>query len=89
MTLNWTTVTWQISSVGILFSNVIGTLTLLVVPILAVVFFHDKLDGAKVIALPAIWGFLSYIYQHYLDDSKFKVSKTSADEASSSVIEIC
>jgi hypothetical protein len=54
MTLNWTTVTWQISSVGILFSNVIGTLALLVVPILEVVFFHDKLDGAKVIALPAI-----------------------------------
>jgi energy-coupling factor transporter transmembrane protein EcfT len=74
MTLNWKTVTWQISSVGILFSNVIGTLALLVVPILAVVFFHDKLYGAKVIALLAIWGFLLYIYQHYLDDSKFKVN---------------
>jgi hypothetical protein len=99
MTLIWTAVTWQISSVGMLglvfevsslFSNVIGTLALPVVPILAVVFFHDKLDGVKVMALLlAIWGFLSYIYQHYLDDSKSKVNETNADEASSSVIEIC
>jgi drug/metabolite transporter (DMT)-like permease len=99
MTLIWTAVTWQISSVGMLglvfevsslFSNVIGTLALPVVPILAVVFFHDKLDGVKVMALLlAFWGFLSYIYQHYLDDSKSKVNKTSADEASSSVIETC
>ncbi|KAE8055539.1 hypothetical protein FH972_012372 [Carpinus fangiana] len=90
MTLIWTAVTWQISSVGMLglvfevsslFSNVIGTLALPVVPILAVIFFHDKLDGAKVMALLlAVWGFLSYIYQHYLDDSKSKVNKTSADE---------
>jgi hypothetical protein len=99
MTLIWTAVTWQISSVGMLglvfevsslFSNVIGTLALPVVPILAVIFFHDKLDGAKVMALLlAVWGFLSYIYQHYLDDSKSKVNKTSADEASRSVVEIC
>jgi len=54
MTLNWTAVTWQIFLVGILFSNVIGTLALPLVSILAVVFFHDKLDGAKVIALLAI-----------------------------------
>jgi drug/metabolite transporter (DMT)-like permease len=90
MTLIWTAVTWQISSVGMLglvfevsslFSNVIGTLAFPVVPILAVIFFHDKLDGVKVMALLlAVWGFLSYIYQHYLDDSKSKVNKTSADE---------
>ncbi|XP_059444998.1 probable purine permease 11 [Corylus avellana] len=99
MTLIWTAVTWQISSVGMLglvfevsslFSNVIGTLALPVVPILAVIFFHDKLDGAKVMALLlAVWGFLSYIYQHYLDDSISKVNKTNADEASRSVVEIC
>lgn len=100
MTLIWTAVTWQISSVGMLglvfevsslFSNVIGTLALPVVPIIAVIFFHDKLDGAKVMALLlALWGFLSYIYQHYLDDSKSKVNKTSADdEASRSLIGIC
>ncbi|XVE65231.1 hypothetical protein DITRI_Ditri07aG0164600 [Diplodiscus trichospermus] len=83
MTLIWTAVTWQISSIGLLglifevsslFSNVISTLGLPVVPILAVIFFHDKMDGVKVMAmLLAIWGFLSYIYQHYLDDSKSKL----------------
>lgn len=82
MTLVWTAVSWQVSSVGAvglifmvssLFSNVISTLALPVVPIFAVVFFHDKMDGVKVVAmLIAIWGFLSYIYQHYLDDSKAK-----------------
>ncbi|VVA34224.1 Hypothetical predicted protein [Prunus dulcis] len=56
MTLLWTAVTWQISSVGLLglifevsslFSNVISTLALPLVPILAVIFFHDKMDGVK------------------------------------------
>lgn len=86
MTLIWTAVTWQISSIGLLglifevsslFSNVISTLGLPIVPILAVVFFHDKMEGLKVIALLlAIWGFLSYIYQYYLDDNKPKGSDT-------------
>ncbi|KAF5460273.1 hypothetical protein F2P56_020154 [Juglans regia] len=99
MTLIWTAVTWQISSVGMLglivevsslFSNVIGTLALPVVPILAVIFFHDKLDGMKVMALLlAIWGFLSYIYQHYLDDSKSKANKTGNGEPSGAVVEVC
>lgn len=84
MTLIWTAITWQISSVGMLglifevsslFSNVISTLALPVVPILAVIFFHDKMDGVKIIAmLMALWGFLSYIYQHYLDDIKSKAN---------------
>lgn len=99
MTLIWTAVTWQISSVGMLglivevsslFSNVISTLALPVVPILAVIYFHDKLDGVKVMALLlAIWGFLSYIYQHYLDDSKSNANKTSNGEPSGAVIEVC
>ncbi|KAG1359367.1 putative purine permease 11 [Cocos nucifera] len=84
MTLVWTAVAWQVASVGIvglifvvssLFSNVISTVALPVVPIFAVIFFHDKMDGVKVMAmLIAIWGFISYIYQHYLDDSKAKRS---------------
>ncbi|ONI06220.1 hypothetical protein PRUPE_5G048000 [Prunus persica] len=90
MTLLWTAVTWQISSVGLLglifevsslFSNVISTLALPLVPILAVIFFHDKMDGVKVMAmLLAIWGFLSYIYQNYRDvsESKAKESDTGA-----------
>ncbi|KAL5791490.1 hypothetical protein ACOSP7_000084 [Xanthoceras sorbifolium] len=99
MTLIWTAITWQISSVGMLglifevsalFSNVISTLALPVVPILAVIFFHDTMDGVKVIALLlAIWGFLSYIYQHYLDDSKSKQNQSKASEVSGASVEIC
>ncbi|CAK7356217.1 unnamed protein product [Dovyalis caffra] len=91
MNLIWTAITWQISSLGMLglifevsslFSNVISTLALPLVPILAVIFFHDKMNGLKVMAmLLAIWGFLSYIYQHYLDDlAKSKASLTSENE---------
>ncbi|KAJ3680644.1 hypothetical protein LUZ60_016922 [Juncus effusus] len=82
MTLVWTAVSWQVFSVGLislifvtssLFANVISTLALPLVPVFAVVFFHDSMNGVKVVAmLIAVWGFLSYIYQHYLDDSKAK-----------------
>ncbi|KAI5327804.1 hypothetical protein L3X38_027200 [Prunus dulcis] len=88
MTLLWTAVTWQISSVGLLglifevsslFSNVISTLALPLVPILAVIFFHDKMDGVKLMAmLLAIWGFLSYIYQNYRDVSELKAKESDA-----------
>ncbi|CAH8306414.1 unnamed protein product [Eruca vesicaria subsp. sativa] len=73
-------ISWQacwIGSVGLilevssLFSNVISTLCLPVVPVLAVVFFRDEMSGIKLIAMfLAIWGFVSYAYQHYIDDSK-------------------
>ncbi|KAJ6794845.1 putative purine permease 11 [Iris pallida] len=82
MTLVWTGISWQVASVGVvglifvvssLFSNVISTLALPVVPIFAVIFFHDSMGGIKVMAmLIALWGFVSYIYQHYLDDAKGK-----------------
>ncbi|XP_010941200.1 probable purine permease 11 [Elaeis guineensis] len=95
MTLVWTAVAWQVASVGVvglifvvssLFSNVISTLALPVVPIFAVIFFHDKMDGLKVLAmLIAIWGFISYIYQHYLDDSKSKRATRSDTKYGSSV----
>ncbi|KAF8413602.1 hypothetical protein HHK36_001594 [Tetracentron sinense] len=90
MTLVWTAVAWQVFSIGSvglifevssLFSNVISTVALPVIPILAVIFFHDTMDGMKVVAmLLAIWGFVSYIYQHYLDDSKSKAAKANVDE---------
>ncbi|RVX10723.1 Purine permease 21 [Vitis vinifera] len=60
MILLWTAVGWAVFSVGLfglifevssLFSNVISTLGLPIVPVLAVVFFHDKMDGVKVIAM--------------------------------------
>nr|XP_043616976.1 probable purine permease 10 [Erigeron canadensis] len=82
MNLVWTAITWQVFSIGCvglifevssLFSNVISTLGIPIVPVLAVVFFHDKMNGVKVISmLLAIWGFISYVYQHYLDDLKEK-----------------
>ncbi|TKY55539.1 purine permease 10 [Spatholobus suberectus] len=92
MTLAWTAVTWQIAFIGMLglifevsslFSVVIGSLELTIAPILAVMVFHDKINGVKVIAfLLAIWGFLSYIYQHYLDDQKAKEDKSGGIEVS-------
>lgn len=85
MTLVWIAISWQVCSVGAvgliftvssLFSNVISTLGLPIVPVFAVVFFGDKMDGVKIVAmLIAVWGFLSYIYQHYLDDSRLKKNR--------------
>uniref|UniRef100_A0A7N2LQR0 Probable purine permease n=1 Tax=Quercus lobata TaxID=97700 RepID=A0A7N2LQR0_QUELO len=84
-TLIWTAIAWQIFNIGAvgwihevssLFSNVISVLGLPVIPVLAVIFFHDKMDGVKVISMGlAIWGFISYFYQHYLDDSESKAEK--------------
>ncbi|KAI3456056.1 hypothetical protein Pfo_012719 [Paulownia fortunei] len=90
MNLFWTAVSWQAFGVGCvglifkvssLFSNVISILGLPVAPVLAVMFLHDKLTGLKAVAmLLAMWGFVSYMYQHYLDDLKKKEKKKSSDE---------
>ncbi|XP_023760970.1 probable purine permease 10 [Lactuca sativa] len=84
MNLVGTTISWQVFSIGCvglifkvssLFSNVISTFGIPIVPVLAVMFFDEKMNGVKMISmLLAIWGFLSYIYQHYLDDLKEKKS---------------
>ena len=84
-TLIWTAKSWQIFNIGAvglihevssLFSNVITVLGLPVIPVLAVIFFHEKMDGVKVISMVlAIWGFISYFYQHYHDDSESKAEK--------------
>ncbi|KMZ63084.1 putative purine permease 11 [Zostera marina] len=88
MTLVGTAVSWQVASVGViglifevssLFSNVISTLALPIVPVFAVIFFHDGFNGIKVIALLlAVWGFVSYIYQNHLDVKKLKKASASA-----------
>lgn len=80
MTLLWTVVSWQLFSVGCvglifdvssLFSNAISALGLPIVPVFAVIFFHDRMDGVKIVAMVlAVWGFVSYGYQNYLDDLK-------------------
>ncbi|XP_062100760.1 probable purine permease 11 [Humulus lupulus] len=90
MTLVWTAVAWQVCSVGVvglifvvssLFSNVISTLSLAVTPIASVIIFHDKMNGVMVVAmLMAIWGFASYIYQNYLDESKARRTRSSVSE---------
>ncbi|XP_042455111.1 probable purine permease 11 [Zingiber officinale] len=91
MTLVGTAVANQVSSVGgvglvfmvsSLFSNVVGTVALPIVPIFAVVFFGDKMDGLMVITLlMAIWGFASYVYQQYLDDQKTNNAMTATADA--------
>ncbi|TVU16000.1 hypothetical protein EJB05_39546 [Eragrostis curvula] len=80
MTLVWTSISWQIASLGMvglifevssMFSNVISTFAIPIVPFFAVVIFHDKMNGVKIIAmLISVWGFVSYVYHHYLDDKK-------------------
>ncbi|CAI9087924.1 OLC1v1022125C2 [Oldenlandia corymbosa var. corymbosa] len=99
MTLIWTAISWQIFEIGCnglifkvssLFSNSIGVVGLPVPPVLAVIFFHDKITGAKVVSLfLAFWGFSSYVYQHYLDDLKSKnevgASSSEVDEDNNEV----
>ncbi|KAM0945652.1 putative purine permease, plant [Dioscorea sansibarensis] len=94
MVLVWIAIGWQVASVGIvglvfvvssLFSNVISTLSSPLVPIFAVIFFHDRMDGVKIMAmLIAVWGFLSYIYQHYLDDLETKNNNNNNNKKPSS-----
>ncbi|KAK8551424.1 hypothetical protein V6N13_119890 [Hibiscus sabdariffa] len=95
MVLLWTAICWMVFTIGAvglvlevsaLFCNAISTLGLPIVPIIAVFVFNDKMDGIKVISMVlAIWGFISYVYQQYLDDYKPKIEKTSkTSEACSS-----
>lgn len=82
MDLIWTALTWQVYTFGLnglivkvssLFSNIIATFGLPIVPVLAVILFHDTMNGIKVVALLlAIWGSVSYAYQEYLDHCKTK-----------------
>ncbi|KAF3449889.1 hypothetical protein FNV43_RR05968 [Rhamnella rubrinervis] len=82
ITLVCTAMGWQVFTVGAmglifevssLFANVVSVLVLPFVPLLAVFFFHDGLDGIQVIAMVlAVWGFASYLYHHYVDDSQMK-----------------
>ncbi|XVF25521.1 hypothetical protein REPUB_Repub13aG0219800 [Reevesia pubescens] len=92
MTLVWTAVAWQVFVFGgvalvfeisSLFSNVIAALGLPITPIAAMVFFHDKMSALKGISMVlAIWGFVSYAYQHYLDDRKLNAETKKGCEVS-------
>ncbi|XP_062226573.1 probable purine permease 11 isoform X2 [Phragmites australis] len=82
LTLVGTAVSWQAAAVGAvrliarvssLFANVTGTLALPLVPVFAVALFGDRMTGIKAVAiLMAVWGFLSYVYQHYVDGRRGK-----------------
>ncbi|XP_047076636.1 probable purine permease 11 isoform X1 [Lolium rigidum] len=89
-TLVGTAVSWQamavanlrlITRVSSLFANVTGTVALPLVPVFAVVLFGDKMTGIKAVAmLMAVWGFLSYVYQHFLDGRRAAMGKDGAAE---------
>ncbi|KDP37934.1 hypothetical protein JCGZ_04577 [Jatropha curcas] len=92
MNLTWTAIIWQIFTIGCvglifevssLFSNSISVLGLPIVPVLSVFVFHDKMDGVKIISMVlAVWGFLSYVYQHYIDDQNSKAGNESIGQVS-------
>ncbi|XP_049381962.1 purine permease 21-like [Solanum stenotomum] len=85
-----TAISWQlyaIGSVGLvykasaLFSNVIINLGSSVVPIFAMLFLKDEMSGLKVFSLLlGLWGYASYIYQHYLDDLEAKTSEVKSSD---------
>ncbi|XP_024009818.1 probable purine permease 13 isoform X2 [Eutrema salsugineum] len=85
LTLVGTAISWQLGSVGAvaliflvssLFSNLIGTLSLVVTPLAAILVFHDKLTEGKIVAmLMAFLGVALYMYQNYLDDLKVQSSR--------------
>ncbi|CAI0545180.1 unnamed protein product [Linum tenue] len=71
-----------IFEVSSLFSNSISAVGLPIVPIMAVFFFNDKMNGIKGVSMAlAVWGFVSYVYQYYVDGQKS--DKKTLDEASS------
>lgn len=97
LTLTFTALTWQLFGIGCvglifevssLFSNAISVLGLPIVPILAIVVFQDKMHGIKAISMVlAVWGFISYLYQQYLDEhsnsntenrNTFRIDKASS-----------
>nr|AWA44678.1 hypothetical protein SO62J10_000006 [Saccharum officinarum] len=87
LTLVGTAASWQaalagqvrlIARVSSLFANATGAVQLPLVPVFAVLLFGDKMTGIKAVAmLMAVWGFLSYVYQHYLDGRRAAAGTTA------------
>ncbi|XP_027931284.1 purine permease 21-like isoform X3 [Vigna unguiculata] len=87
LNLTFTATLWQLFTIGCfglitevssLFSNAISALGVPIVPMLAVVVFHDKMHGIKAISMVlAIWGIISYVYQQYIDDTTSENTVTS------------
>ncbi|XP_057823129.2 probable purine permease 11 [Cryptomeria japonica] len=80
LTLLWSAISWQmcvvgtyglVSMVSSLFSMVVSTLTLPILPVLALLLFDDKINSLKVIGMVlGIWGFVSYAYGGYQESKK-------------------
>jgi len=87
VTLASAAVSWQVYTVGLVglifesssvFSNSITAVGLPIVPVVAVIVFHDQMEASKIFSIVlAIWGFLSFVYQHYLDEKKLKTCHTN------------
>lgn len=81
-TLFWSAVGWQLylaGGAGMIFlaSSLLScsfmTAMIPVIPLLAVLFFHDTFSAVKAIAMVlSIWGFISYLYGGYLDNKEAK-----------------
>ncbi|XP_014522719.1 purine permease 21-like [Vigna radiata var. radiata] len=97
LNLTFTAIFWQLFTIGCLgltsevsslFCNAITVLRVPLVPMLAVIFFHDKMHGIKVISMMlAIWGIISYLYQQYIDDTESKNRSTTHDPKASASLE--
>ncbi|KAF8107550.1 hypothetical protein N665_0119s0016 [Sinapis alba] len=90
VTLASAAISWQVYTVGLVglifesssvFSNSITAVGLPIVPVIAVIVFHDKMEASKIFSIIlAVWGFLSFVYQHYLDEKKLKTCNTNPVE---------
>ncbi|CAH8276197.1 unnamed protein product [Arabidopsis lyrata] len=88
LTLASIAISWQVYTIGVVglifesssvFSNSITAVGLPIVPVVAVIVFHDTMNASKIFSIVlAIWGFISFVYQHYLDEKKLKTSHTSS-----------
>ncbi|CAN1227397.1 Probable purine permease 10, partial [Linum grandiflorum] len=95
MTLVGIAVFWELFFLGVvglifevssLFSNSISVVGAPIVPIMAVVFFHDKMSGVKGVSMAlAIWGFVSYVFPYYVDDRKSKAATAAGGSSRRSV----
>ena len=94
LNMAFTAIIWQLFSIGCvglifevssLFANSFSVLAVPVVPLLAVIVFKYKMHGIKAIAMVlAVWGFISYVYQHYGDDSKSNTENRNTSHVSES-----
>lgn len=90
LTLVGAAFSWQLGSLAALaliflatslFSNLIGTLSLIVTPLAAILVFQDNMTELKIIAMfVAVLGVAFYMYQMYLDGVEVEVEQeTQAD----------